>query len=131
MKEDNKPKAKVAPKDTKKPEAKVAPKDAKKPEAKVAPKDAKKPKAKVEPKEVKKTEPSKETAGKKEVAKNYHITQRKEDGKWQVKSAGSEKVIKLFDTQAEAIAYTNKMAKNQDGNITIHKKDGKIRKLKY
>ena len=53
------------------------------------------------------------------------------DGKWQVKFAKGEKAIKLFDTQAEAIAYAKKLAENQDGNITIHKKDGSIRKQKY
>ena len=65
------------------------------------------------------------------MAKNYHISQRKEDGKWQVKAAGAEKALKLFDTQAEAIEYAKVVSENQDGNITIHKKDGKIRKQNY
>lgn len=64
------------------------------------------------------------------MAKNYHIAKR-DDGKWQVKLAGGEKAIKLFDTQAEAIDYAKSVAENQEGNITIHKRDGKIRKQNY
>ncbi len=66
----------------------------------------------------------------KSAARNYHVAKRP-DGKWQVKFAGGEKAIKLFSTQAEAIAYAKKLAENQDGSISIHKKDGKLRKQKY
>lgn len=48
-----------------------------------------------------------------------------------MKFAGGEKAIKLFGTQAEAIAYAKKLAVNQEGSISIHKKDGKLRKQKY
>lgn len=70
-------------------------------------------------------------AKEKKTAKNYHVSLRKDDGKWQVKFAGGEKAIKLFSTQAEAIAYAKKLAENREGNISIHKKDGKLRKQKY
>lgn len=40
----------------------------------------------------------------KSAARNYHVAKRP-DGKWQVNFAGGEKAIKLFSTQAEAIAY--------------------------
>ncbi len=66
----------------------------------------------------------------KTAARNYHIATRP-DGKWQVKFAEGKKAIKLFDTQAEAIAYAKQLAKNQEGSISIHKKDGKMRKQKY
>ena len=65
------------------------------------------------------------------AARNYHVSLRKDDGKWQVKFAKGVKAIKLFDTQAEAIAYAKKLAENQDGSITIHKKDAKMRKQRY
>lgn len=78
---------------------------------------------------VKKTKEN-ESKSSKDTAKNYHVAKRP-DGKWQVKFAGGEKAIKLFDTQAEAIAYAKKLAVNQDGSISIHKKDGKLRKQKY
>jgi len=68
---------------------------------------------------------------KKAAAKTYHISQRKDDLKWQVKAAGAEKALKLFDTQQQAIDYAKKVAGNQEANIMIHKKDGSFRKLTY
>lgn len=53
----------------------------------------------------------------------YHVAKR-EDGKWAVKFAGGEKVIKLFDTQLEAKEYTKQMAKNQDGKMLVHNSKG-------
>lgn len=67
---------------------------------------------------------------KKPAVKNYHISLRP-DGKWQVKLSKGGKAIKLFNTQAEAIAFAKARAKSQDGHITIHKVDGRIRKQKY
>lgn len=78
----------------------------------------------------KKKEEKEEKAKEQEKKRNYHVS-RREDGKWQVKFAGGEKAIKLFSTQAEAIAYAKKLAENQEGSISIHKKDGKMRKQKY
>ena len=40
--------------------------------------------------------------------KNYHVSKRSEDGKWQVKFANGQKAIKLFATQAEAIEFAKK-----------------------
>ena len=56
---------------------------------------------------------------------SYHLSKRKEDGKWQVFRAGSDKVIKLFDTKAEAEAYTKKMAENQGVGFLTHASKGK------
>ena len=78
----------------------------------------------------KKKEEKEEKAKEQEKKRNYHVSKR-EDGKWQVKFAGGEKAIKLFSTQAEAISYAKKLAENQEGSISIHKKDGKMRKQKY
>ena len=64
-------------------------------------------------------------------SKTYHVSKRKDDGKWQVKFANGKKALKLFDTQAEAINFAEEKADNQDANITIHKVDGKIRKQDY
>lgn len=60
----------------------------------------------------------------------YHVALR-DDGKWQVKREKAEKALKLFDTQAEAIDYAKSVADNQETDIVIHKRDGKIRKKKY
>jgi len=59
----------------------------------------------------------------KESARVYHVVKR-DDGKWAVKFAGGEKVIKLFDTQVEAKEYTAKMAENQGGAMLVHNSKG-------
>ncbi len=136
--------AKEVKKETKKVEAKkaapakkeekkvVAKAPAKKEEAKKAA-PAKAPAKKEEAKKAapaKKAEPVKEE--KQEITnKIYHISKRKEDDMWQVKFAKGQKAIKLFKTQAEAIAYAKQLANNQDGSISIHKVDGKTRKQNY
>ena len=57
-----------------------------------------------------------------------------EDGcLWEVLEECEEivKAIKLFATQAEAIDFAKALAESQNGSITIHKVDGKIRKQDY
>lgn len=62
----------------------------------------------------------------------YHVSKREgDDGReWKVFKQGSKKVIKLFDTQAEALEYAKTLAKNKDDGSTVllHGLDGKIRK---
>ncbi len=74
--------------------------------------------------------PAEESKEKKPRPVNYHISLR-EDGRWQVKKAKGERAIKIFKTQVEAIEFAKMRAESMDGSITIHKKDGKIRKQKY
>jgi hypothetical protein len=50
---------------------------------------------------------------------------------WRVRRSNSEKTIKYFDTQKEAIAYAKSLSDKNKANIVIHKTDGKIRKQKY
>ena len=73
----------------------------------------------------KKKAPAKKPAPKKEEVnyRTYHLVKRS-DGKWEVKYAGGQKAIKLFDTQKEALEYSKKMAKNQDGSVLIHNSKG-------
>ena len=63
--------------------------------------------------------------------KVYHISKRKDDGKWQVKAEGADKALRLFFTQADAIKYAKKVAGNQEGRIVVHKEGGGFRKLTY
>ncbi len=58
------------------------------------------------------------------AGKIYHVSKRAEDKKWAVKAAGSEKVIKLFDTKEEAMEYTEKMAENQGASFVSHASKG-------
>ncbi len=83
---------------------------------------AKKPAAKKA--EEKKPAAKKPAAKKEEVSfRTYHLVKRP-DGKWEVKFAGGQKAIKLFDTQKEALEYSKKMAENQDGKVLVHNSKG-------
>ncbi|MCQ2776109.1 MAG: DUF2188 domain-containing protein [Bacilli bacterium] len=102
---------------------------AKKEAAKPAPKAAAKPAPK-KAAPAKKAAPTKKPAAKPAPAKKdnmrvYHVSKRAEDGKWVVKFAGGEKVIKTFATKAEAEAYSEQMAENQGGIVLTHASKGK------
>ena len=63
----------------------------------------------------------------------YHVSKRgesKADREWKVFIQGSDKVIKLFDTQEEALKYAKDLAdnKNDGSTVMLHGLDGKIRK---
>lgn len=109
----------AAKKEAKKEEKKVAKKEAK-PAAK---KEEKKPAKKEAKKEEKKVEKKDEKAKKNTAA--YHVSKRASDGMWQVFRAGSDKVIKLFKTKAEAEEYTKQMAENQGVVYHAHASKGK------
>lgn len=55
---------------------------------------------------------------------SYHVTKR-EDGKWQVKIGGGEKVIKTYATKAEAEADVKRMAGNTGKGVLVHASKGK------
>ena len=59
-------------------------------------------------------------------ARTYHVT-KQPSGKWQVKLAGSNKAIKTFDTQREAIAFAKGLVESRGGSYRIHSVKGKIR----
>lgn len=134
-------------KEEKKPEPVKKPAPKKAPAKKEGAKPEVKEEAKPEPKaEEKKEEPAKKPAPKKAPAKkeeakeeskveaedapkkntaSYHISKRAKDNKWQVFRAGSDKVIKLFDTKVEAEEYTKRMAENQGVGYLSHASKGK------
>ena len=62
----------------------------------------------------------------------YHVSKRDNDGReWKVFIQGSNKVIKLFGTQQEALDYAKSLCKNKDDGsyVLLHGLDGKIRKF--
>ena len=59
----------------------------------------------------------------------YHISQDPKDKKWRVFLAGSDKVIKKFDTQLQAYGYAQNLSDNNDRGIVVHSRKGKIRKM--
>ncbi len=66
------------------------------------------------------------------MATIYHVSKRDNDGReWKVFIEKSDKVIKLFKTQQEALDYAKELVKNKnDGSsIKLHGLDGKMRSV--
>lgn len=62
----------------------------------------------------------------------YHVSKRENDGReWKVFIQGSDKIIKLFKTQKEALDYALSLCnnKNDGSTVVLHGLDGKIRKF--
>lgn len=58
--------------------------------------------------------------------KKYHVTQNS-DGTWKGKAQGGQRASVVADTKQEAVQKTIEIAKKQqDSQVIIHKKDGKI-----
>lgn len=103
-------------------------KEVKKPAEQPKPAATQTPKA--EPKVEQKAETSDDKAAK------YHVSQNKDSKSenykmWRVRKQGSNKTIKFFKTQKEAIEYAEDLAEKAGSSVVIHKMDGKIRKQNY
>lgn len=59
------------------------------------------------------------------MKKNQHVVPHEKG--WAVKGAGNEKNTKILPTQKEAINAAREIAKNQQSELVIHNKEGKIR----
>lgn len=59
------------------------------------------------------------------MGKNQHVVKHT-DG-WAVKGAGNSKATKVVDTQADAINYAREIAQNQQSELLIHGRNGRIR----
>lgn len=59
------------------------------------------------------------------MKKNQHVVPK--GSKWAVKGAGNEKYTKIVNTQKQAIGIARRIAKNQQSELVIHRKDGRIR----
>lgn len=57
--------------------------------------------------------------------KGVHVTPR--GGKWAVRSAGSSKASRIFNTQKEAVDLGREQAKRNSSELYIHGRDGRIR----
>lgn len=81
------------------------------------------------------TQKENEADNKSESAKPTHSTYRvkydsvKKD--WVVKKDGASKAYRRFMTKEEATHCAKLLAKRQDSNFALHKKDGKFQKKKY
>ncbi|MFW6319601.1 MAG: DUF2188 domain-containing protein [Bacillota bacterium] len=66
----------------------------------------------------------------------YHVSLNKDEKsdyykKWRVRLEKSDKTIKYFDTQKQAIDFAEGLAKEYKTSVVIHKVDGSIRKQDY
>lgn len=66
----------------------------------------------------------------------YHVSQNKDVNSpyykhWRVRKEGSDKTIKYYKTQKEAISVADRLALKAGSRVVIHKVDGKIRKQDY
>lgn len=57
--------------------------------------------------------------------KSQHVVPR--DGEWAVKRGGSDRATTVVPTQKEAIKIAREIAKNQNAELFIHRRDGQIR----
>ena len=59
------------------------------------------------------------------MAKTQHVTPK--NGQWQVKGSGNSRATCIVSTQKEAIRIATTIAKNQHGEVAIHRPNGVIR----
>lgn len=57
--------------------------------------------------------------------KTQHVVPNPNGG-WSVKKGGSLKATKSFDKKTSAVSYGRAVAKNQNAELVVHKKDGTI-----
>lgn len=59
------------------------------------------------------------------ASKNQHVVPH-QDG-WAVKGAGNQRPTSVHDTQQQAIDAAREIARNQQSELVIHRRDGRIR----
>ena len=57
--------------------------------------------------------------------KNQHVVRRGDE--WAVRGEGNKRDTSHHDTQAEAIERAREIARNQQSEVVIHGRDGRIR----
>ncbi len=56
---------------------------------------------------------------------NQHVVTH--DGNWAVRGEGNQRVTSIHSTQTEAIRSAREIAKNNESEVVIHDRHGKIR----
>jgi len=57
--------------------------------------------------------------------KSKHVVPNQKGG-WSVRTAGTSKAGRIFDTKEKAVTYARTSAKKESGELYVHKKDGSI-----
>jgi hypothetical protein len=50
-------------------------------------------------------------------------------GGWSVWKSGATRAARVFDTQSEAVDYARRKAKEERGDLFVHRDDGTIREM--
>jgi len=58
--------------------------------------------------------------------KSTHVVPNKEKGGWDIKQSGGERSSGHFDTKQDAVDRARQISKNQETELVIHNRDGKI-----
>lgn len=58
--------------------------------------------------------------------RNQHVTKRS-DGNWKVKGEGASRASFVTTTQSEAIKLGRRICSNQESELIVHRRDGRIR----
>lgn len=58
--------------------------------------------------------------------RNQHVTKRSDDN-WQVKGEGASCAFFVTTTQSEAINLSRRICSNQESELIVHRRDGRIR----
>ena len=59
------------------------------------------------------------------ASKNQHVVPHQEG--WAVKGAGNQRATSVHDTQQQAIDAARAIVRNQQSELVIHRRDGRIR----
>lgn len=59
------------------------------------------------------------------MRKTHHVTPASKSG-WNVKAGGGKKSSRHFATKQEAVQNARKISQNQNSELIVHGKDGKI-----
>lgn len=60
------------------------------------------------------------------MKKTRHVVPNANGG-WSVRQSGASRASKVFDTQADAVKYGQKVARSEHTELYVHRKDGTIR----
>lgn len=60
------------------------------------------------------------------MAKSTHVVPNSDKGGWDIKQSGGERSSGHFGTKKEAEDRAREISKNQETELVIHNKDGKI-----
>lgn len=60
------------------------------------------------------------------MGRDEHHVVTNPDGGWDVKRNGADRASGHFDTKQDAVDYGRKVSQNQETELVIHNKDGKI-----